>query len=229
MPPKQYSSSNHRKTSRTRVRASATILPKATLLLSVFLFVFSGCSVREHKNGEAENVHLHTPIGGLEVRTNAVNSADVGLPVYPGAIETGQHGDDSGSADIHINFGEWHLHVEAIGYKSGDPEDKLIAFYKSAMATYGDVLTCKDKVAIGQPTKTSRGLTCANGHEYDVTMSLDASKKHGNVSTATPISGAIKLLAGSPENQHMVEFHPTSDGTKFSIVVIQLPHKNQTD
>ena len=217
-----------RETSLATACASGWIHGTIALTLSALLFVVSGCSVQEHKNGNAENVHLHTPIGGLDVRTNDVHSADLGLPVYAGAVETGQHGDDSGSADIHMNFGEWQLHVKAIGYQSNDPEDKLVTFYKNAMARYGDVLTCKDKIALGQPTETSQGLTCANGHEYDVNVNLDAAKKHGNLST-TQISGTIKLLAGSPENQHIVEFSPTSHGTKFSMVMIQLPHKSQTD
>ena len=207
---------------------SASVGIKTALLCSALLFVAAGCSVNEKKNGAAENVHLHTPLGGFDVRTNSVNGADVGLPVYPGAVETGQHGDDSGSADIHMSFGEWHLHVKAIGYRSSDPEDKVVAFYKNAMAQYGDVLTCKNKTAIGEPSQTSQGLTCSNGHEYEVTMSVDNSKKHMSVSTPQ-ISGAVKLLAGSPENQHIVEFNPTPDGTKFSMVVVQLPHRGQTD
>ena len=61
----------------------------AALSLGVFLFALSGCSVNEHKNGDAENVHLHTPIGGLDVRTNSAAAVDVGVPIYPGAIATG--------------------------------------------------------------------------------------------------------------------------------------------
>ena len=208
--------------------ASANAGRATVLLLSALVFVFSGCSVHEKKNGSAENVHLHTPLGGFDVRTNAVHGADIGLPVYPGAVETGQHGDDSGSADIHMSFGQWHLHVKAIGYRSSDPEEKVIAFYKNAMAQYGDVLTCKHRTAIGEPAKTSQGLTCDNGHEYEVTMSIDKSKKHMSVSTPQ-ISGAVKLLAGSPESQHIVEFNPTVNGTKFSMIVVQLPHRGQTD
>lgn len=186
----------------------------------------SGCSVQDRKNGQAENVRLHTPIGSLDVRTNSVHGPDVGLPVYPGAVETGKHGHDSGSADIHMSFGGWHLNVKAIEYHSNDPEDKIVEFYKNAMSRYGDVLTCKNRTAITEPSKTHQGLTCANDHEYDV--NLDASSKHPTVQPSS-ISGDIKLLAGSPEDQHIVEFNPTSEGTKFSMVVVELPHKNQTD
>lgn len=191
-------------------------------------FLICGCTVQDRKNGQAESVHLQTPLGGLDVRTNAVHGPDVGLPVYPGATETGRHGDDSGSADIHVNFGNWHLNVKAIEYRSDDPEDKIVAFYKKAMASYGDVLTCKDKAAIGEPTKTNQGLTCASDHEYDLNVKVDRSSKPATVQTPH-VTGNIKLLAGSTENQHIVEFSPDSNGTKFSIVVVQLPHKNETD
>lgn len=198
------------------------------LIAGVMALALTGCSVQEHKNGQAENVHLHTPIGALDVRTNAVHGPDVGLPVYPGAVETGQHGDDSGSADIQMSFGKWSLHIKAIGYRSQDAEEKVVDFYKKAMAQYGDVLTCKDKTAIGTPSRTRQGLTCANDHEYNVDLKLDTSKNTVQV-TSPAISGAVKLLAGSPENQHIVEFTPDQNGTKFSVVVVQLPHSHQTD
>lgn len=204
-------------------RFTSSLFLAATLLLAI-----TGCSVQDNKNGHAENVRLHTPVGSLDVRTNAVHGPDVGLPVYPGAVETGRHGDDSGSADIHMSFGKWQLNVKAIEYQSNDPEDKIVAFYKKAMDQYGDVLTCKNKAALGEPSKTRLGLTCANDHEYDVDMKLDASNKHGNAQNSG-VTGDIKLLAGSPEDQHIVEFTPTSNGTKFSMVVVQLPHKPQTD
>lgn len=207
---------------RTRLLAIVGFLIAAICLLP------SGCSVQEHKNGDAENVRLHTPIGGMDVRTDSAAAIDTGLPVYPGSKESGKNGSDSGSADIHMSFGKWQLHVKAVEYRSPDPEDKLVAFYKNAMSSYGDVLTCKGKSAIGSPTATRQGLTCANGHDYHVSMDAHSTGKHVDLSTPR-ISGDIELLAGSPENQHIVEFTPISGGTRFSVVMVQLPHKNRTD
>ncbi|MHB1936479.1 MAG: hypothetical protein ACYCOR_07820 [Acidobacteriaceae bacterium] len=224
-----YSNLHPTKFSARRARAGARLLSIKALSVGVVLsFSLSGCSVNEHKNGDAENVHLHTPIGGLDVRTNSAAAIDIGLPVYPGAVETDDNGKNSGAADIHMSFGKWQLHVKAVEYRSNDPEFKVVAFYKKAMASYGDVLTCKDKTPVGQPVATGQGLTCANNHEYDVTMDADSSKKHVDIATQE-ISGDVKLLAGAPENQHIVEFTPTSTGTKFSIVSVQLPHQGQTD
>jgi hypothetical protein len=208
--------------------ASSRCLSMAALSVGVLLFALSGCSVNEHKNGDAENVHLHTPLGGLDVRTNSAAAVDVGVPIYPGAVATSAKGKDNGAADIHMSFGKWQLNVKAAEYQSKDPEFKLVAFYKKAMATYGDVLTCKDKKPVGQPVATRQGLTCANDHEYDVRMDAETSNKHINLGTPK-ISGDIKLLAGSRDNQHIIEFTPIADGTKFSIVSVQLPHKGQTD
>lgn len=202
----------------------------AIVLTGAAMFALSGCYVQDKKSGQAENVRLQTPIGGLDVRTNSVHGADVGLPVYPGAMEVHQHGDDSGSADINMHFGDWRLRVKAVEYHSSDPEDKILDFYKKSMAQYGGVLTCKDETPIGQPTKTQQGLTCNNGHEYQMTLNLNTSKHSIDIRTPTAdIKGNVKLLAGSPQNQHMVEVQPESNGTKFALVVVQLPHKGQTD
>lgn len=220
----------HRERFRILHEANPLRVACAAALCAIVLVGLSGCSVQDKKNGEAENVRVQTPIGGLDVRTNSVHGADVGLPVYPGAVEIHKSGDDSGSADINMHFGDWRLRVKAVEYHSFDTEDKVLAFYKHAMAQYGDVLTCKDETAVGQPSKTQQGLTCSNDHDYTMTLNLDTSKKSVNIRTPMDdIHGHVKLLAGSPENQHMVEFTPESSGTRFALVVVQLPHKGQTD
>ncbi len=200
----------------------------AMLLVGAFLLATSGCSVNDHKTGQSQNVQLRTPVGALDVRTNAVRASDVGLPTYPGAVEVAQKGDDSGSADVNMSFGKWRLHVKAVDYQSSDPEDKILVFYKGALAKFGDVLTCKDKIAVGQPAKTRGGLTCSNDHEYQMGLKLDTSNKNASMKIGQ-VSGDVKLLAGSTDNQHIVEINPVPDGTKFSLVVVQLPHKDQTD
>lgn len=208
--------------------------------LTALLCTISGCSVQDQKSGPAENVRLRTPVGSLDVRTNDLHGTDVGLPVYPGAVETPKHGNDSNSADIHMSFGNWQMGVKAIEYRSNDPEEKIVAFYRKSMSQYGDVLTCKDKTAMGEPAKTRQGLSCANDYEYDLKMNMGKSDKHGKVqppSTQAPqmqdtqLHGDIKLLAGSPENQHIVDLSPDHGGTKFSLVVLQFPqhHPEQTD
>lgn len=195
----------------------------AAVACACLLPALQGCSVQHSSNGDTEHVRLQTPVGGLEVRTDSNKPPDVGLPVYPGATPVGEQKNDSGAADIHMNFGKWHLNVKAAEYQTPDPEDKVIAFYRSAMKEYGDVVTCKDKTPVGQPVATHDGLTCAEDHEVDLRVD-----DHSGATTIVP-EGTIKLLAGSPHDQHIVELRPRSGATRFSLVMVQLPSKRTTN
>jgi hypothetical protein len=208
-------------TAKIGVSRSARIL--ATLASGCLLFAFQGCSVQHSSSGDAEHVRLQTPVGGLEVRTDTAQPPDVGLPVYPGATPVGKQKDDSGAADIHMNFGRWNLNVKAAEYQTSDAEDKVIAYYRSAMKEYGDVVTCKDKTPVGQPASTRDGLSCAEDHEVDLHVG-----EH-STSVATAPAGTIKLLAGSPRDQHIVELRPHKGATRFSLVMVQLPGKRTTN
>ena len=160
-----------------------------------FLFALSGCSVNEQKNGAAENVHLHTPLGGLDVRTNSVNGADVGLPVYPGAVETGQHGDDSGSADIHMSFGEWHLTSKPLDTGAAIPKIRSSHFIKTPWHTTAMSSPARTRRRSGNPPNQP-GTYLRQWSRVRSHHGRRSSKNHVSVSTPK-ISGDVKLLAGS--------------------------------
>ena len=113
-------------------------------------------------NGEDKKVQVDTPFGGVHVNTNQTSAADLGLPVYPGAKLAAADDDKHKSADVHLGFGEWELRVRAVSYETPDPQDKVTAFYKKALGRYGDVIMCQGKTAVGSPSTTSEGLTCAD-------------------------------------------------------------------
>ena len=118
-------------------RISKTMGLLAALALAAGI---AGCRVHVDKgaNGEDKNVQVDTPFGGVHVNTDQTTASDLGLPVYPGAVSA--KGDDNHkSADVHMGFGEWQLRVRAVSYTTPDPEDKVIAFYRKALARYGDV------------------------------------------------------------------------------------------
>lgn len=121
----------------------------------------TGCRVHVEKgaNGEDKNVQVDTPFGGVHVNTNQTTAADLGLPVYPGALAVTDD-DKHKSADVHMGFGEWEMRVQAVNYETTDSRDKVEAFYRKAMGRFGDVLTCEDGSPVGKPTRTSEGLTC---------------------------------------------------------------------
>jgi len=195
------------------------MLRKGMLIVAgLALIACAGCRVRTEKgvNGEDKSVQIDTPFGGVHVNTNDTTAADLGLPAYPGA-EVAKDDDKHGSADVHMGFGEWQLRVRAVSYVSTDPQDKVAAFYKKAMARFGDVLTCEGNAPVGTPTVTSEGLDCSDSGK----------NAHININgkgNGMDFSGELQLKAGSKRHQHIVGFEQPRDGkTRFALVAIDLP------
>src|SRR3954464_2476586 len=100
---------------------------------SVLVFAASACSVQvdPSKNGD-KNVKIQTPVGGVQVKTDNMGAADVGLPVYPGATLAQKNEKDHGSADIHLGFGDWQMRLKVVKYHTTDPQEKVIDFARKA-------------------------------------------------------------------------------------------------
>lgn len=182
----------------------------AMVTLSALLAFSAGCSVSvdKNKNGDDKNVKIDTPLGGVHVTSEETSAADVGLPVYPGAHLSEQKNGDK-SADIHFGFGDWQFRLKVVKYKSDDPSDQILAFYKKALGRYGDVIQCNGQNPVGTPVVTREGLTCS-----------DSDNQHPDVK----IDSAQSLKAGSKRHQHIVGIEKNDGpGTVFSLVEIDLP------
>ena len=143
-------------------------------VVALSLVMMTGCRIDSHKDGDNDNVKIATPFGGMQVKTNdAVVKEGMGLPVYPGAERVKKHDNDSGSADVNLSFGSFQLRVKAASYRSTDSPDKLAAFYRQALARYGDVIQCSNNKPVGTPTRTSEGLTCDNEKDKNVKVNED--------------------------------------------------------
>lgn len=184
-------------------------------IVAAVLLSAAGCHVQvdKGKNGEDKNVRIDTPVGGLHVRADQTSASDLGLPLYPGAqVSPDSEGDKS--ADVHMGFGKWQLHVRVVTYQSADPQDKVLAFYKSAMGRYGDVLECDGNRPVGTPTITSEGLTCKEENHVHVDT--------GANNNGIDVNG-LSLRAGSRHHQHILSFKTAAAGTKFTMIELQLP------
>ena len=177
----------------------------------------AGCRVHVDKgvNGEDKKVQVDTPFGDVHVNTDQTTAADLGLPVYPGAVVVKGDGDHE-SADVHLGFGEWELRVRTVSYETADSEDKVTAFYKKAMGRYGDVITCRGDSPVGTPAVTSEGLGCPDD------------KGSGNVKIDRGDYGtgkdSLELKAGSKRHQHIVGFeNPKNGRPRFALVALDLP------
>jgi hypothetical protein len=186
------------------------LLPELIILGT--LLAVAGCHVEvdKGKNGEDKNVKIDTPLGGLHVRADQTSATDLGLPIYPGAQIAPDHEGDK-SADVHFGFGQFQLRVKVVTYETPDARDKVVAFYKNAMGRYGDVITCDGNSPVGTPTMTSEGLSCKEEH-------------HGNVQiNGVSDDSGFTLRAGSKHHQYIFAIKSSGDGTKFSLVELQLP------
>jgi hypothetical protein len=202
----------HASPSHLGVRSAAVLV--AWLALTTLAVWTAGCRLHVDKgaNGEDKNVQIDTPFGGIHVKTDQITAADLGLPVYPGAHLEENH-DQNKSADVHLGFGEWQLRVRAVTYGTPDTQDQVLAFYKKALARYGDVITCRDNEPVGTPTMTSEGLTCN-----------DRTNVHASAGDYQTGEGGLELKAGSEHHQHIVGFEsPESGRTRFALVALDLP------
>ncbi|NUQ29403.1 MAG: hypothetical protein HOQ35_12930, partial [Acidobacteriaceae bacterium] len=107
------------------------------------------------------------------------------------------------------------IHVKAVTYTTTDSADKVEAYYRKALAAYGDVIACKDSKPIGTPTRTGQGLTC------------DEKDGHVNVNGkgTDSVKGDLDLRAGSKQHQHIVGIEKKGDVTRFGLVALDLPGK----
>jgi hypothetical protein len=196
-----------------RMRTSRVL----ALATGVSAALLAGCQVESHKHGDSDNVKIATPFGGMQVKTNdAVVLENIGLPAYPGAQPV-KKDKDNGAADVNMNFGRFQLRVKAASYRTGDSLEKVEAFYRDSLKRYGDVIECRDNRPIGTPTRTLQDLTC--DHKEGSHISVD---DH-------PGKHELELKTGSRQHQRIVSLEPEGSGTKFGLVVLDLPGKMDDD
>ena len=153
----------------------------------------AGCKVKVDKSsdGEADNVKIATPFGGIAVNKDQPTTAELGLPAYPGSVmDTG--GDGNKSAKVDMGFGSFKLRVKVANYSTPDDREQVLAFYRKALSEYGNVIECAGGKPVGTPVATVEGLDCDHSdHEH--------SGAHGNPDD-------LELKAGSARHQHLVVF-----------------------
>ena len=180
--------------------------------------LLAGCQVDAHDKGDGKEVKIATPFGGLHVSTDDRKVLEqIGLPAYPGARPEKKNNNDDGAADVDMSFGSFQLRVKAVSYRTDNAPDKVEAFYRGELKRYGDVIKCKDNKPVGTPAHTFEGLTCSD-HEG----------KHVSVDHH-PGKNEVELRAGSKQHERIVSIEPDGGGTKFGLVVLDLPKGTDGD
>jgi hypothetical protein len=184
---------------------------------SIVLLLLAGCQVDAHDKGDGKEVKIATPFGGMHVTTNDKAVLEqIGLAAYPGATAVKKDKDD-GAADVDMSFGGFQLRVRAVGFRSPDSPDKVEAFYRGELKRYGDVIKCRHDTPVGEPSHTFEGLTC-DSHEGGHVQVDDH-----------PGKNEIELKTGSKQHERIVSIEPDGGGTKFGLVVLDLPKGSSGD
>lgn len=186
-----------------------SVRPIALALAATSTLLLAGCEVSHDKNGKKDNVSIGTPFGSMSVKTHTgTDGSNIGLAIYPGSTPVKEKGDND-SADVNLNFGNFHLGVKAASYKTSDSEEQVISFYRKDLSRYGDVIACRGKQTVGKPERTKEGLSC---DEND----------HNHVSNSDH-NDDLELRAGSPQHQHIVGIETKDGATHIGLVALTLP------
>jgi len=172
-----------------------------TLLALATLAFLAGCTVHEGRTDSGDKkVDISTPFGSLKVNTD-VDVKDTGLPVYPGAQRISDGDNDKHSANVNISVGGVGLKVVAIKYRSDDPPDKVLAFYRPKMKEFGGkFLECQQEGFVTyNHVDDSKEITCDKGSHNGTNM---------------------ELKAGTPDRQHIVAVKPIGSGSEFALVYV---------
>lgn len=130
----------------------------------------------------------------------AVTIADVGLPAYPGAVPFKEDADDDSAVNLWASAGGLGGGIAVLGFASPDSPADVAAFYRKALAQYGQVVNCSDKTEVS-----------------DLAADLCDSDR--------PDPGTIELKAGRESAQHVVAIKPAegaAGGSQFTLIYIRL-------
>jgi len=133
---------------------------------------------------------------GIVFSKNAT-SADVGLPIYPGAKPHKDPGSDSDAARLGAWGGAFGFRLAVMQLESSDAPAKVADYYKKALAKYGTVLDCTNGGAVRGDS--SNALTCDEKPTK---------------------SGEFVFKAGTKQKQHIVEVDPNGSGSTFALVYL---------
>ena len=137
---------------------------------------------------------------GLDIHADA-DLADIGLPLYPGAVKKVAKDDDAAGFSFGVWGGAFGFKVDVLNFQSGGQLDDVAAFYREALGRIGPVLDCTDNKPprgehASEPRKSGKTkvLACgddrveAGGRLYKVGSEAD----HRTV-TITPMPGGVNF------------------------------------
>jgi hypothetical protein len=106
------------------------IVVSAVVVLTGVKLISHNVRVRVQDAGAGKKeVTIRTPVGSLEVKKE-VNEASLGLPIYPGAVQT----KDEGGASVNLEFpNKENVRVLAGRFETPDARQNVTDFYRQRL------------------------------------------------------------------------------------------------
>ncbi|RQO61175.1 hypothetical protein DBR47_08055 [Paucibacter sp. KBW04] len=187
----------------TQARRSLRLPTLLFSLLSATLALSHAASAAESKT---EGLNL-----GLELRAST-DSADIGLPIYPGAIQRKEQGEENKGLAMGFWSNSFGFKLAVQKYSSKDSVDAIARVYLDAMSAYGKPLVCEGKK--GSAEAVSKG------------GEMTASKKDKplNCEDSSPKPGGRLFKVGTENQQRAVSIYPVGERVFIDLVRIDIKH-----
>lgn len=179
------------------------------VMLCGALMLAAGCRFSKEGSGENERVRIEAPGGSVKVDTG-ITANDSGMPLYPGARAKRDERDEKSRAHVKLEVPFLNFTIVSLKFTTDDAPEKVVAFYRGKLSSYGTVLECKGS---GQDVEVESGrgmdspVTCCKLHSSD----------------------EISLKVGTEGNQHVVQVKPSGTGSEFGLVYVHMGHKKSDD
>jgi hypothetical protein len=140
------------------------------------------------------------------------SAAEIGLPVYPGAVPQRDKDDDSAGGSVGLWGGPFGMQLHAIKLHSRDPVDTVATFYREALARQGPgaVLDCSQP----RPDEAAK--------PKDAEKDKDKDKKILRCGSDKPAAGGYLFKIGTASRIRIVGLEPQAGGTRIRLVRVDL-------
>jgi hypothetical protein len=148
---------------------------------------------------------------GVEARPEA-SANEIGLPLYPGAVQRRDGDDDSSGATLGLWGGSWGFRLSVLKFSTSDTPGAVAAFYREALGRYGTVLDCSRKPATSAASGSNRSRSARRS------ASIDADGTHLNLSCDDDEGGGLLFKAGRPNDFRLVSVKSVDGATQFELL-----------
>lgn len=145
-------------------------------------------------SSEKHKVVVETESGRYGVGAEKLDPKQLGVAIYPGS-KVNESENASSDASLSLDWGKDSTRLYLQNYVTSDSADKVLAFYRKQLSTYGAVLECRN----GKPlAAVPSQLKCESDKD----------------------DNSIELKVGTEQKEHMVGVTPTAGGAQFEVAYL---------